>query len=648
MSAQFGKCNFDGKPVEQRELEQVRALLAKYGPDGEGSLRKDNFAILYRAFHTTQESWSEIQPYVSSSGTVLTWDGRLDNRTELIHKLGSGLSEDLSDVAIVSAACCQWGVGAFARLIGDWALSIWAPSEQTLLLARDPIGTRNICYAIERSQVTWSSILDPLLIYAGHSFQLNEEYMAGWLSSFPAAHLTPYTGIHAVPPSCFVRIAKGTSSVTRYWDFDPSREIRYRSEAEYEEHFRSVLSKAVQRRLRSDRPILAELSGGMDSSSIVCVADALIARGEAAAPKIDTITYYADSEPNWNELPYVRKVEEKRGRGGWHINVGAQGSSKFEVENKGIATTPGSIVQPSEAWNAFVECLSSQGNRVLLSGIGGDEVTGGVPTPLPELADLLARGKLRTLFRQLILWALHKRKPWFYLLFEAAQLFLPAALVGLPNHAQSTLWLKHGFAGRNRLALAGYVRRLKFFGPLPSFQENLRALDALRRQLSSCNPPCDPPYEKRYPFLDRDLIAFMYAIPRDQVVRPGQRRSLMRRALVGIVPEELLNRKRKAYVARMPMAAISSQWETLSEMAQQMISSSRGIVDSSLFLEALGRAQKGEEVPIVPLMRTLGIEFWLRDLAGREFLQDISVGSAQSSLSARPALEVQVDQRSVP
>jgi asparagine synthetase B (glutamine-hydrolysing) len=80
MSVQFGKCNFDGKPADPQDLEEVRPALAPYGPDGEGYICKDNFAVLYRAFHTTKESRREIQPYVSESGVVLTWDGRLDNR----------------------------------------------------------------------------------------------------------------------------------------------------------------------------------------------------------------------------------------------------------------------------------------------------------------------------------------------------------------------------------------------------------------------------------------------------------------------------------------------------------------------------------------------------------------------------------------
>ena len=92
------------------------------------------------------------------------------------------------------------------------------------------------------------------------------------------------------------------------------REFVIGSDAEYEEHFRSVFAQSVRRRLRSDSPILAELSGGMDSSSIVCMADEIISRGQLATPRLDTLSYYDDSEPNWNERPYFSQVEEKRGR----------------------------------------------------------------------------------------------------------------------------------------------------------------------------------------------------------------------------------------------------------------------------------------------------------------------------------------------
>lgn len=614
MSVQFGRWNYDGKPVERGYFEKVNALLAPYGPDGGSSHSKESISILYEAFHTTKESRRELQPNVTASGTVITWDGRLDNRTELIQRLGDAVTARSTDVEIVAAAYDYWRSDCFALLIGDWALSIWDPHIRSLILAKDPIGTRHLYYSFDDNQVTWSTILDPLVLFAGKTFALCEEYIAGWFSFFPAAHLTPYVGIHSVPPSSSVLLGPGKHIATKYWDFDPRKRIRYRTDAEYEEHFRDVFGEAVRRRLRSDSPILAELSGGMDSSSIVCMADTIIARGTAETPRLDTISYYNDSEPNWNERPYFTKVEEKRGRTGTHIDVGSKEKPRFETDNDCFAVTPGSGGRTPKQLSA---CMLSQSNRVVLSGIGGDEVTGGVPTPIPELEDLLAGVKFRQLAHQLKVWALNKRKPWFHLFFEAARGFFSPALVGVPKHKRPAPWLNPGFVKRNRAALHGYESRLKLFGPPPSFQENVSTLEALQRQLGCDALPSEPAYEKRYPYLDRGLLEFMYAVPREQLVRPGQRRSLMRRSLVGIVPDELLNRKRKAYIARAPMVAVAADWSRLAEMTRHMDSSSLGIVSANRFSDALQKARLGQEVPTVPLLRTLGIEFWLKTTTNR-------------------------------
>jgi asparagine synthase (glutamine-hydrolysing) len=614
MSVQFGRWNFDGKPVDRDYLAKAKASIAPYGPDDADSYSKNNVSIVYHAFHTTKESRRETQPHVTVSGAILTWDGRLDNRAELIHQLRDFVTAASTDVEIAAAAYEYWNTDCFPMLIGDWALSLWDPQTRSLILAKDPIGTRHLYYSFDSQQVTWSTILDPLVLFAGKTFAFCEEYIAGWFSFFPAAHLTPYVGIHSVPPSSSVLLRPGKHAVRKYWDFDPGKRIRYRTDAEYEEHFRTVFAEAVQRRLRSDSPILAELSGGMDSSSIVCMADTIIARSAAETPRVDTLSFYDDSEPNWNERPYFMKVEEKRGRTGTHIDVRCVQQIGFEPGNNDhFAATPGSgRGRPNEASRQFAACMTSQGNHVVLSGIGGDEVMGGVPTPAPELEDLLARGHFRTLTHQLKVWALNKRKPWFYLLFDAAKGFFPPALVGVPSHKRPAPWLNPAFVKRNHAALHGYETRLNLFGSLPTFQENVSTLQVVQRQLACDALSSEPPREKRYPYLDRSLLEFIYAVPREQLVRPGQRRSLMRRALVGIVPDELLNRKRKAYVARAPLAAISTEWTHFSEMSQYMVSSSLGIVEAKMFLEALQNARNGQEVQIVPLMRTMGIERWLR------------------------------------
>jgi asparagine synthase (glutamine-hydrolysing) len=94
----------------------------------------------------------------------------------------------------------------------------------------------------------------------------------------------------------------------------------------------------------------------------------------------------------------------------------------------------------------------------------------------------------------------------------------------------------------------------------------------------------------------------------------------MRRALVGIVPNEVLNRKRKAFVARAPIAAISTEWAGLIALDRSMVSDSLGFVDSTAFLEAMQQARGGQAAHIVALMRTLAVEFWLRNLVDSNLL----------------------------
>jgi len=626
MSVQFGRWNFDSVPPSPGYLEKASSLLAPYEPDGGDSYSAAGVDILYRAFHTTKESRREKQPHAATSGVVVTWDGRLDNREELIRQLSDGLSTESTDVAIVAAAYEKWSTDCFAKLIGDWAFSIWNRRDRALILAKDFVGTRHLYYAIEKDQVTWSSILDPLVLLAGKQFALEEEYIAGWLAFFPATHLTPYVGIRSVSPASFVRISSGRQTVHKYWDFDPRKKIRYHSDTEYEEHFRTVFAESVKRRLRSDSPILAELSGGMDSSSIVCMADKIMEEGFAGTPRLDTVSYYDDREPNWNERPYFTKVEEKRGRTGCHIDVGSEDAFQFQFSNDHFAATPASLPCHNEASRQFAACMLSGKNRVVLSGIGGDEFTGGVPTPIPELADLLARGRLGALTHQLKVWALDKRKPWFHLLFELARGFAPPALVGVSKHRPTTPWLTSRFAQRNRAALRGYESRWKALGPLPSFQGCGDTLDGLRRQIASAVLVSRPRYEMRYPYLDRNLLEFIYAVPREQLVRPGQRRSLMRRALVGMVPSEVLNRRRKAFVVRRPTETLLAEWARLVEMSKHLTSSSLGIIDFQVFSETALKTERRRDVPIIALIRTLAVEFWLKNLEGREIQFDGHTG----------------------
>jgi asparagine synthase (glutamine-hydrolysing) len=618
MSVQFGRWSFEGAETPHEYMSRVSTLLAPYGPDGDQIYSNRGLTLLFRAHHTTKESRREKQPYRTGSGALVMWNGRLDNRAELIPEF-SGLTQLSTDVEIVCAAFDRWGVNCFARLIGNWTLSICDPINRSALLAKDPIGPEHLYYITDPGRLAWCSVLEPLLTCDVNKFTLCEEYLAGRLSlSFPAEHLTPYAEIHAVPASSYVFVRPRQLTVKEYWGFNSCMRIRYGSDAEYEEHFRVLFRQAVRRCLRSDASVLSELSGGRDSSSIVCVADLVIAQAESETPRLDTLSYFDDSEPNWNERPYFSKVEEKRGRIGCHIDVGLRNDLGTRAEDlprdrHPFAATPGGN---GRCKPEFRDYLLSQGHRVVLSGIGGDEVMGGVPTPIPELQDYFALGELRSLAYGLRVWALERRKPWIHLFLESVRAFVPPAVIGIPQQVRPAPWLRSQFVKHYAAALTGYPTRIKLRGALPSFQENVDTLGVLKRQLACHVLPSDPPYEKRYPFLDRDLLEFLFAIPRTQLVRPTQRRSLMRRALAGIVPDEVLNKKAKAFLVRAPLLNACREWSDLLSQSQELITSGMNIVDSKRLLSVLAQARRGKEVPTVTLMRTLAVEEWLRSVHG--------------------------------
>jgi asparagine synthase (glutamine-hydrolysing) len=619
MSVQFGRWNFEGQPPAPDYFEKVSATLAPYGPDSNESYSANGVRILYCAFHTTKESRREKQPCISPSGAVITWDGRLDNRTDLISELRDSLTVNSTDVAIVAAAYEKWGANCLGKLIGDWALSIWNPRERSVLLAKDPVGTKHLYYSFDNNQVTWSTILDPLVRFVGRTLEICEEYIAGWFAiMFPAAHLTPYVGIYSVPPSSSVLLRPGKYMVSKYWDFDPSQRIRYRIDAEYEEHFRSALATAVQRRLRSDRPVLAELSGGMDSSSIVCMADAVITRGGADCPRLDTLTWFDESKPNWGELPHFTKVEEKRGRTGHHINAAAFKDDHSpmprgaEFASDHLAATPVPNSRTSEFFKQNAAYIESQGYRITLSGIGGEVTGDGVPTPTPELQNLLARAHFFTLYGQLNAWAAKMRKKRLPLLWDAVRGFAPQDAPEYVTPAAS--WFNPDFTRRHRAAFRGYSSRIKLLGPLPSFQNQIDNLSATRRFMASRSLYSELLLDIRYPYYDRDLLEFMYAIPREQIVRVGQRRSLMKRALVGIVPDEILNRKKREGVPQEAPKGSPKEPPHLPEIGQHIASGAIGIIDPDRFTEALQKARRNEDVLMGSLNRTLTLESWLRHL----------------------------------
>jgi asparagine synthetase B (glutamine-hydrolysing) len=159
--------------------------------------------------------------------------------------------------------------------------------------------------------------------------------------------------------------------------------------------------------------------------------------------------------------------------------------------------------------------------------------------------------------------------------------------------------------------------------------------------VASCGLHSELLRDTRYPYYDRDLLEFMYAIPREQIVRVGQRRSLMKRALVGIVPDEVLNRKKKEAVPQESPKGSPKEPPHLPEIGQHIASGAIGIVDSDRFAEALQKARRNEDVPIGSLNRTLTLESWLRHLTLQGVLTNSVSTKRQEYSSSLEAKELQ-------
>jgi asparagine synthase (glutamine-hydrolysing) len=187
MSVQAGTWNLDEEPATKGMVAKIGSHVAEYGPDGESISVDGPVAMLYRPFHTTADSRHESQPYRLNNGTLITWDGRLDNRIELAAELELDRPLATIDVAIIGAAFEEWGTECFQRLIGDWALCIWNPEKKELILARDYIGARQLFYYVRRNNVVWSSHLVSLALF-GDQLTVCDEYVAGYLA-FPRQRL---------------------------------------------------------------------------------------------------------------------------------------------------------------------------------------------------------------------------------------------------------------------------------------------------------------------------------------------------------------------------------------------------------------------------------------------------------------------------
>jgi asparagine synthase (glutamine-hydrolysing) len=469
--------------------------------------------MAFQPYHTHQRSNLEAQPEVDERGNMLTFDGRVDNHEDLCRHLSIHES-GVPDSRIVLAAFERWGEESFSHLIGDWALALWSHAEQCLYLARDHAGARTLYYELAANSLLWSTHVDTFLV-DGKVRQLDDGYAANYLSCRPVYDLTPYKGIKAVIPAHYIRFRENHSLQRAHWQWMVKDQIRYKTDSEYEEHFFALFRQSVERRTCAGSAILAELSGGMDSSSIVCMSDRIRnERGAVPEDLLDTVSYYEDSEPNWNEAPYFSVVEAQRRKTGRHVNVAGMYDQVAPVDNMdALQALPGVTCGSLHHERLLEAILDEKDYRIILSGSGGDEVLGGVPTPLPELAEYLTHFQLSKLLEQGLKWSRIDRSPLLFLVLSTTWFTATLYISAIRRSGDTPLWLSerlHASAARKWQM----PHAIPTFGLSPNVLSNGLAWFPMLDSLPHLAPKLRRKFEYRYPYLDRDLITFIFGIPR--------------------------------------------------------------------------------------------------------------------------------------
>jgi asparagine synthase (glutamine-hydrolysing) len=607
----FGIRRSPGQRADEAFLRGQATRTARYALDGTYLNVFEEVGMGCQPYYTTQRSRLGSQPLADAIGNRIVFDGRLDNYQGLQADLDIR-DANISDSVIVLSAFSRWGVGCFARFVGDWSVALWSREKRTLYLARDHAGTRTLYYRYEKGQLTWSTYLETLLA-PDDSPATDPEYATRYLAGLPIGTTTPYTSIIAVPPAHYLACRMDTIEKTAYWSPLAKSKIRYRNDTEYDEHFLSLLRASVERRTVPGAPILAQLSGGVDSSAIVCISDQMRSTADSTT-LLDTLSYYDDSEPHWDEQAYFSITEMYRGKRGIHVDSSAFRWT-FDLPDTAASTDcfPGFTRGVLDREELLEKQIGPTGYRVILSGIGGDELLGGVPTPLPELADYLADCNLPSLLSEALAWSLSNRSSMLLMLRDTVRYKRSLYRPRTADQGAIPPWIRP----RMRNLCADLLRQEDIeclrHDLSPSSISMGRGWYSILESQPHLKPGFTARREYRYPYLDRDLVDFLLRVPRAQMVQPGRRRAMMRRALTNLVPTQILERPRKAFLARNPLALFRNERSRVESVLRSFSNESCHYTDVAVLSAAFCSALKGAETRWNHLIKNaIDFELWLR------------------------------------
>lgn len=605
MKLQLGLLHTDQSPAEIDDLDCILGAHRSTRSETSGEIVHGPLAMAYRGDRITWEEENETQPLRHQS-QIVTFDGRLDNREHLGHRFGITDLAAVSDPLLVALAYSKAGGTVFGDLIGEFALCLWCQNNQSLLLARSACGARPLYYIMEENRIIWSSSFSHLVRVSHVDLALDEEYLVKYLSSQPSPERSPLAKIKPVPPNTLLRFTNAAMPVaSRLWNPNTIAPLQCRSDVEYEEQFQDRLTEAIRVRLRAKHSVFAELSGGLDSSSVVLMVDRILRTQNKSAGNFQTMSCVYEESETCDEKYFIRAVEQARGIPGLYV---PENDQKITV---GLASTECTAVpNPLHCfpgrYPAFAALMQAHQARVLLTGLGGDHLFWSATDGSPVVADHLCSGHLLRAHRECQLWSRCTGIPYIRLLFKEA---LPLCGWSLPTQ-YSNQKLPSWLAPKHKKRVSRDHAQSKSSEWMPGRRAQVRMVQSLFDQLSAADWSEYDNIYISHPYTHRPLVEFCIAAPITQFVRNGHGRSLMRRALKNLLPPVILRRKSKGVVDEAIARAVRREWAELGIPAKWHVCE-QGYVDPKQLLESLNRTRFG--LPCEgSLVRVFSLERWLR------------------------------------
>jgi asparagine synthase (glutamine-hydrolysing) len=554
VSAIAGLWSFDGNTDVSAACRKMLAALSVYGSHDSSQYSSPNLAMGRCLLRLLPEDRFDRQPLSAGAVTALAADLRLDNREELARTLGiaSAAAAVMADSDILLAAWQRWGEHCVEHLIGAFSFAIWNGPEQQLFLARDHTGERPLYYSTAGGCFAFASMPKGLHPLPFVQAEVDEDYIARYLALvYMPIERTIFERIERLPAGCMLSVRMGQNTLRRYWDTTKLPQLQLNSDEEYLELFRERFDEAVRSRLRTVGQVGAQLSGGLDSSSVAATA-ALLLEGEGR----ELTAYTAVPRPGFNgmgathfdnEGPAAAEIAALYSNMR-HLLVESSQTSFLDVLDLNNSLYDHPCYGPNnEVWsNAIMTRAREDGVTVLLNGNCGNSTFS--YNGMPVLSAWLRSGQWLTLAR----------------VAREIRATRDASVKSMLRHAlwpSLPFWLRKATDPHIRGFSLDYcalhpevidrldLKRQALHDLNTGSLDGRPMLNALLRfgdvSETSIAPQGGWQLDFRDPTFDKRVVEFCLTVPLEQFVRNGKLRSLARRAMAGRLPATTLDRPQR-------------------------------------------------------------------------------------------------------